>query len=374
MGAVKVWYYTLMPWPYHYGEVRYPFEASHFDRQRAPELYRGYMDLFRRADELGYDGIALAEHHYTKIGTAPSPNLIAAAVATHTDNVKIAILGDCLPLHSHPVRLAEELAMIDVLSNGRLVAGFIRGGGREYHAYGIDIANGRSMFQEAWDLIVKAWTDPEPFAWHGEHFNYDVVSILPRPIQQPHPPVVAAANTAESIEWAAQHHAPLFMGFASEQQIVEGFAYYRRYAEEHCGWNPTADDMGIIGPVYVSTSDASARDEAEAHVMVHYDELSNLYTGDLRQFTERRLSERSYAYRSETSEAPQRQQSADYATLARQRYYIGSPETVTRRILERKEKLGVGIFAGVTPFGSMEPPQAMKSIELFAREVLPNLG
>ncbi len=370
---MKVWYYTLMPWPYAYGTIPYPFPAAHFDRALAPGLYQGYLELFRHAEDLGYDGIALAEHHSTKIGTAPSPNLIAAAVAAQTSRVTIAILGDCLPLHGHPLRLAEELAMIDVLSNGRLVAGFIRGGGREYQAYGVDIAQGRSMFEEAWDLIVKAWTEPEPFAWHGTHYHYDSVSILPRPIQQPHPPVVAAATTAESIEFAARHHAPLFMGFAPEQQIIEGFAYYRRFAETECGWSPTSDDMGIIGPVYVSNSDASARSEAEAHMLVHYEELASLTQGALRAFTARRESERSYAYRSPATTAHEAPPRADYETLSRQRYYVGSPDTVTRRLLEKKEKLGIGLFAGVTPFGSMEPAQARQSMELFAREVLPNL-
>jgi alkanesulfonate monooxygenase SsuD/methylene tetrahydromethanopterin reductase-like flavin-dependent oxidoreductase (luciferase family) len=371
---MKVWYYTLMPWPYHYGEVPWPFPGSRYEAERAPELYRGYLDLFRAADELGYDGLALAEHHYTKVGTAPSPNVMAAVLATHTRNAKIGLLGNCLPLHGQPVRLAEELAMIDVMSGGRLMAGFIRGGGREYYAFGIDIAAGRSMFEEAWDLIVKAWTEPEPFAWHGKHYHYDVVSILPRPLQQPHPPVVAAATTAESIEWAARHHAPLLMGFASTQQMIEGFEYYRRFAHDECGWDPTPDDMGIIGPTYVSVSDASARVEAEEHVFAHHEELANLISGGpLREFTQRRLSERSYAYRSAGGADERRAETADYETLARQRYYIGSPDTVISRIQQRQKELGVGLFATVTPFGSMEPPQAMKSIELFAREVLPHL-
>ncbi len=371
---MKVWYYTLMPWPYRYGEIPYPFPGKMFEPKRAPELYRGYLNLFRRADELGYDGIALAEHHYTKVGTAPSPNLMAAVAATHTQNAKIALLGDCLPLHAHPVRLAEELAMLDVMSNGRLVAGFIRGGVREYHAFGVDIANGRGMFEEAWDLIVKAWTEPEPFEWHGTYYTYDVVSILPRPLQQPHPPVVAAATSAETIEWAARHHAPLLMGFASTEQMVEGFGYYRRFAHEECGWDPTPDEMGIIGPTYVSTSDAAARAEAEDHVFVHYNELASILSGGaLRGMNELRNSERSYAYRSSSAPDERHLVAADYEALARQRYYIGGPDTVIQRIQDRQRELGVGLFCPVTPFGSMEPPQAMKSLELFAREVLPSL-
>jgi alkanesulfonate monooxygenase SsuD/methylene tetrahydromethanopterin reductase-like flavin-dependent oxidoreductase (luciferase family) len=372
---VKIWYYTLMPWPYQYGEIPYPFPGGMFERDRAQGLYAAYLDLFRRADELGFDGIALAEHHYTKVGTAPSPNLLAAVVATHTHHVKIGLLGNCLPLHGHPVRLAEELAMIDVLSGGRLMAGFIRGGGREYHAFGVDIAEGRAMFEEAWELIVKAWTDPEPFAWHSAHYRYDVVSIVPRPLQQPHPPVLAAGTTAETLEWAAQHHAPLLMGFGTTQQIKDGIAYYRGYAEEKCGWKPGPEDVGLIGPTYVSNSDASAREEAEEAMRVHHEELVLLTSGGpLRAFTQQRLSERSYAYRSAPGREPGvTAETPDYETLARERYYVGSPDTVTQRILDKQKEFGIGFFAAITPFGDMEPPQALRSVELFAKEVLPHL-
>ena len=98
---MEVWYYTLMPWPYDHGEIPFPFPARHYDRARALQLCQGFLDLFRHAEALGYDGVALAEHHATKVGTAPSPNLMAAAIATQTSRVKIALLGDCLPLHTH---------------------------------------------------------------------------------------------------------------------------------------------------------------------------------------------------------------------------------------------------------------------------------
>jgi alkanesulfonate monooxygenase SsuD/methylene tetrahydromethanopterin reductase-like flavin-dependent oxidoreductase (luciferase family) len=205
---VKVWLFDIMPWPYRQWEIPHPFPGRLFDRQLGKELYDGHLALYRRADELGYDGVCFAEHHYGTNSVDPSPNLMAAAVATQTSSCKLVVLGNCLPMHGHPVRLAEELAMIDVLSGGRLISGFIRGGGGEYYAYNVDITKGRAMFNEAADLIVKAWTEEEPFAWHSEHYDYDVVSILPRPIQQPHPPVICAANSAESIEFAAQHHYP----------------------------------------------------------------------------------------------------------------------------------------------------------------------
>src|SRR5688572_14745985 len=183
---------STMAWPYRFSDelIPSPFPRRLFDGELAAELYRDYLRLFRQADELGFDAIFIAEHHYNKTGTAPSPNLMAAAVATQTKNARIGLMGNCLPLHAHPVRLAEELAMLDVLSGGRLISGFLRGNSTEYEHYGVDIAKARGMFEEAWQLIVKAWTEEEPFAWHSENYHYDVVSILPRPIQQPHPTIM----------------------------------------------------------------------------------------------------------------------------------------------------------------------------------------
>src|SRR5438477_7217922 len=174
---MQVWLFDIMPWPYRQAEIPHPFPGRLFDRALGKELYDGHLALYRRADELGYDGVCFAEHHYGTNSVDPSPNLMAAAVARETSNCKLVIMGNCLPLHGHPVRLAEELAMIDVLSGGRLVSGFIRGGTREYESYSVDIRHGRELYEEAWELIVKAWTEDEPFAWHSEHYRYDVVSI-----------------------------------------------------------------------------------------------------------------------------------------------------------------------------------------------------
>lgn len=370
---MKVWLFDIMQWPYRQWEIPYPFPGYMWDRELSQEHYQGHLDLLRRADELGYDGVCLAEHHYGFQGTAPSPNLMAAAVATHTSSAKIVLMGNCLPIHGHPVRLAEELAMIDVLSNGRLVSGFLRGTARESHAYGIDNKEVRTRYEEAWELIVKAWTEEEPFAWHSEHFNYDVVSILPRPIQQPHPPVVAAANSAESIEWAAQHHASLLTSFAPTEQIAETFGYYRKYAQEQCGWTPRPEDTGVSRQVYVSTTDAKAREEVEEHALQFYGNIATHVQG-ASNLQKDRVTERSYAYKTMQHRTMPSGADAKYEAVMRDGYLIaGSPDTVTRRIKEQQEALGVGLFLTYYPFGTMEIPQAKKNLELFASEVLPHL-
>jgi alkanesulfonate monooxygenase SsuD/methylene tetrahydromethanopterin reductase-like flavin-dependent oxidoreductase (luciferase family) len=346
-----------------------------WDQGFASELYTETLAINRRADELGFDGVCFAEHHYGTTSITPSPNLTAAATATHTSNAKIVLMGNCLPLHAHPVRVAEELAMIDVMSGGRLVSGFIRGGVREYSAYGIEIRQGREMFQEAWDLIVKCWTDDEPFAWHGKHYDYDVVSILPRPLQEPHPQIILGGNTAESIEWAAQHHVPLLTSLSPTSQIIETFDYYRSYAAKECGWTPSAKHTGVSRHVYVSSSDKKAREEAADHVRLTFrapgkrDDAAEMNSGDSGRHTDR-----SFAYKTEEHQHRPRANDMQYEQLERDGYIIvGGPDTVVRKIKEQQETLGVGTFIIYCPFGAMEPAETRRVVELFGKEVLPHL-
>lgn len=370
---MKVWLFDIMPWPYRQAEIPHPFPGHMYDRQLGKELYDGHLALYQRADELGYDGVCFAEHHYGTNSVDPSPNLMAAAVATHTSNCKIVIMGNCLPMHGHPVRLAEELAMLDVLSNGRLVSGFIRGGGGEYWAYNVDVTKGRSMFNEAADLIVKAWTDDEPFAWHGEHYDYDVVSILPRPLQRPHPPVIMAGNSAESIEWAAERRYPLFTSFSPTWQIAETFSYYRKYAEEECSWTPTPEHMGVSRQCYVAETDAKARDEVEEHALTFYNVLASPQKqAEMKEVNARRNTERSFAYKTQEHVHLAQAAGTTWESVQERGLLIaGSPDTVIRKIREQKDTLGVGTFLSYLPFGTLEPKHAMKSLELFAKEVLP---
>jgi len=372
---LEVWLFNIMPWPWQAAEIPYPFPARMFDGSRAQELYASGIAIDRRADELGFDGICFAEHHYGRTAASPSPNVLAAAVATHTERAKIVLMGNCLALHGHPVRMAEELAMIDVMSGGRLVSGFIRGGTREYQSYGINIRDGREMFEESWDLIIKAWTEDEPFAWHSAHYDYDVVSILPRPIQQPHPPIIMGANTAESIEWAARHRVPLITSLSPTPQIAETFNYYRGFAQDECGWSPTPDFNGWSRHLYVSTTDAKAREECEEHLQNTFgSQKATTEVADMRQRDSGRHTERSFAYKTEQHEHRTIAERIDMDQLSEDGYIIvGSPETVTRRILDQQKALGAAIFIPYIPFGSMEPAQALKSVELFGKEVLPNL-
>jgi alkanesulfonate monooxygenase SsuD/methylene tetrahydromethanopterin reductase-like flavin-dependent oxidoreductase (luciferase family) len=372
---MKVWLFNLFPWStYTHEEIPYPFPGSMYDRDAGRELYDGCLALDRRADELGFDGIAVGEHHYATNSTLPSPNLIAAALAAQTQRAKIVLLGNCVPLH-HPIRLAEELAMLDVLSHGRLVAGFIRGGPREYYSYGVDIRDGREKFEEAWDLIVKAWTEPEPFEWHSAHYDYGLVSLIPRPLQQPHPKMMMAANSAESLEWAAQHHCGIATFFSTVEGVKEMFDYYRKYAQEECGWTPSPEDTAVSRHVFVAPTDAEAQELAAPYLQQLYGRRAQLWEKDeIRQMAEARVTERSFAYSTHGKRAmPIGARDDDPLIRAAHHTIFGSPDTVIRRIREDQAAMGSGLQITSLPFGPMPPSVAMQSLELFGKEVLLHL-
>ena len=176
------------------------------------KLYARYIGELELADQLGFDGICVNEHHQTAYGLMPAPNLIAAALARSTRQAKIAILGRALPLVSNPVAVAEEFAMLDQMSGGRIITGFVRGIGTEYFASGVNPTHSHERYYEAHELILRAWTEVGPFRYHGRHYQFDYVNLWPRPLQQPHPPVwIPSQGSSETIEWCASAQAQIHL-------------------------------------------------------------------------------------------------------------------------------------------------------------------
>ena len=175
-----------------------------YDPKKGAELYNRYLDELEYAETLGFDGVCVNEHHQTPYGMMPSPTVTASALARRTTKARIAILGNALPLRSQPFTIAEEHAMIDNITHGRLISGFVRGIGAEYHAFGINPATSLERFREAHDMIIRAWTEPGPFEFHGKHYNFEYVNVWPRPYQQPHPPIwIPSQGSRETVEFAA---------------------------------------------------------------------------------------------------------------------------------------------------------------------------
>ena len=217
------------------------------------------LEQFQLADELGFDWITLAEHHYAPLSLTPNPMVMAGAVSQRVRRAKIALLGANLP-SLNPVRVAEEFAMVDVLTGGRLVAGMLRGTATEYVTYGTNPAESRERFEEALQLILKAWTEPQPFGWLGRYYEYRTIAIWPRPIQQPHPPVFMSGSSPESGELAARHRLHLGLAFTTVPLAREAARYYREQAAA-AGWEPTSEHLLYRLPVHVADTDEQALED-----------------------------------------------------------------------------------------------------------------
>ncbi|MBO0684273.1 MAG: LLM class flavin-dependent oxidoreductase, partial [Candidatus Dormibacteraeota bacterium] len=179
-----------------------------------PELGRRAMEETlaeaRLADELGFDWVSVSEHHYGPFTITPNAAVWAAAVSQHVRRAKIALLGPLVSM-SNPVRVAEEIAMLDTLTGGRVVVLFLRGTPGEFATYHVNPDETRARTREASLLIARALTEPRPFGWEGRHFRFRNVSVWPGPVQRPHPPLFSSGNSFESATFAARQRHGLAM-------------------------------------------------------------------------------------------------------------------------------------------------------------------
>ena len=196
----------------------------------------------------------------------PSPNVIAGMLARRTKRAKIAVLGNGLPLRANPLRVAEEIAMLDVVTRGRVISGFVRGIGCEYLSLDLNPTFSRDMFHEAHDLIVRAWTQPGPFEFVGKHYQYRYVNVWPRPFTTPHPPIwLPSAGSSETIAFAAEHRYPYVTVFTPRENVKRLLESYRHCAREQFDYDPDPALLGYAPGTYVSDDEQRAKDEAAQH-------------------------------------------------------------------------------------------------------------
>jgi alkanesulfonate monooxygenase SsuD/methylene tetrahydromethanopterin reductase-like flavin-dependent oxidoreductase (luciferase family) len=236
----------------------WPISNNRFDARTAMELFRTYIDAKVYAEDCGFDEIGCNEHHMSPFGMMPNPNLIAASIVERTSTAGIFQCGNLLPL-TNPLRIAEEYAMLDVMSGGRLIAGLMRGIPHEYVAYNIAPDDSWGRMREAVELILKAWTEPEPFGWEGEHYQFRAVSIWPKPVQSPHPPLVMSGGSPTSAKFAAEHRAVMgILRVTDLDQAKQLIEIYKDQARAD-GWE-AGPDRFMVG---LPTAVAETFDEAK---------------------------------------------------------------------------------------------------------------
>ena len=375
---MEFYFFHLMPWPHlpadftrQHPSAWVTYTNGEFDPSRGHELYNRYLDELEYAEALGFDGICVNEHHQTAYGLMPSPNLIAGMLVQRTKGVKIAVLGNALPLRDHPLRVAEEIAMLDVISGGRVISGFVRGIGAEYHSFGANPAHSRERFMEAHDLIVKAWTTPGPFAWEGKHYSLRYVNVWPRPLQQPHPPIwIPSQGSGETIDWAAERRYTYMQTYTPVEQIKPFFDQYRA-AAERSGYRAAPEQLGWGVPVYVGETDAQAREEAWPHLDFFNNDLLRMppeFFFPPNYLTEQSM-ERVLAAKKSLVGGRKSWELIDSTSLA----VVGGPDTVCRRIEQAQQLLGFGRLIPFIQFGSLPADLTKRSVERFAEQVIPRL-
>src|SRR5712691_9383453 len=234
----------------------WPVPSGAYDPAVGAKAYRGMVERARFVEKLGFDWISLSEHHYSPRILTPSPPLSAAYLASQVDTIKIALLGPIVPV-SNPIRVAEELAMLDTMLPGRFVFGLLRGTTNEYLSYDLNPKEARERTDEGMELILKAWTEPQPFSWQGRYFQYRTVSIWPRPQEQPHRPTYALGVSAEAADFAARHQLGLGVSYGTFDLMAKSTGYYRERCA-HYGWEPGPDDVIYRANMILGETDDAA--------------------------------------------------------------------------------------------------------------------
>ncbi len=383
---MKVFIFDLLPYGEHLdhlkvdNELPFPLEKKHFNPRVAAQTYAEHLDAWAEMDRLGFDGIGFNEHHTSPYGLMNSPNLLAAAAAMRTRNVKLLIYGNLLPLHE-PLRLAEELAMLDCMSNGRLISGFARGIPREYNVYGVDQRQSRARYEEAYEIILKAW-DEEAFSYQGKFWSYKDVAIWPRPLQQPHPPIwIPITTSKESIEFAAKHNAPITPGLGG-RGLTEDIVRYYAQAMRRNGFTVTPQHLSIGAGAYIADSKAQAVKEiGPYHLYFHRTLFSH---GNITETSVAKttgyVTDASMDYiRPENLRTAARARAdfrnmtmADVARAAEEQPW-GTPDEVRDRIIAVAEHAGADTVLVSMNRGAMPQDMFLNQIRRFAAEVLPAL-
>jgi alkanesulfonate monooxygenase SsuD/methylene tetrahydromethanopterin reductase-like flavin-dependent oxidoreductase (luciferase family) len=355
--------------------------SSLFDPKRAHLMYNDFMDEMEYAAQCGFDAICVNEHHSNGYGLMPSPNLIASSLARRTTDTAICVMGNSLALYNPPTRVAEEFAMIDCISGGRLIAGFPVGSPMDTcYAYGQNPSLLRDRYHEAHDLVVKAWTETETFAFNGRFNQQRYVNIWPRPIQRPHPPIwVPGGGSVETWQWCAEMDYVYcylsYYGYKVGRATMDGFwSEMSRLSKDR---NPYR--AGFLQFVGVG--------ESRQHAMDLYGESAEYFYGKCLHIDPRFAGPPGY-----TTETTQRMglesqvsKAASYTDkfnrLAREMdaivdngyVIIGSPDEVVEQLREVATNLNVGHLMLLLQFGNMSKDLTRYNTKLFADQVMPKL-
>ena len=358
-----------------YDSGRLGFPNTYFNAEQAHVLYNEYHEQYALADEVGFDGIMSNEHHASYWCLKPSVNLDAAVISKVTKRAKIAILGNVIAIND-PIRMAEEIAMLDCFSGGRIISGFVRGTAVESLQGGIDPTENRERFEEAHDLIIKCWTTPGPFRYEGKFYHYRAVNPWVLPMQKPHPDIwFPGTGSPESVVWAATHGHP-YMNLGA---LVERTEYLKQVyidTAKEVGFKAGPEHFGYLLRVLVADTDERAEEIGRTFMWTinHRQKGPREHTDPPGYQSRAAVKVKMSTPTGSVSGAGGLGVGMSYEQLQEvNNIIVGTPQTVIRKLTHVMERIGPGYLHIYGNEGDMAHEHVMRSIELLGSEVIPAL-
>jgi alkanesulfonate monooxygenase SsuD/methylene tetrahydromethanopterin reductase-like flavin-dependent oxidoreductase (luciferase family) len=318
--------------------------------------YEQILEQSELLEELGYDAVWFGEHHYSGYSFG-NPAMIALAAASRTKRLRLGTGVSLIPLH-HPLRLAEEYAMLDVLSAGRLDYGVGRGFlSYAYDLFNIDMAQSHERYHEGVELIIKAWTAEGPFSFDGRFWNLRDYEFFPKPVQKPHPPIFAAgAGTPASFSWAGNRGLNLCTALFGPDKtlLMKGLKSYRETLSSN-GYNPAQRTITTVTQMYCGETKAEALRHGGRYTLNYYKFFAGLDSRGSQPSGARAL-------------AQARIEDLDAANLV----LLGDPDDLTRRITDVRDSFGIDLLLFEVAQGGASAQEVQRSLRLFAENVMPN--
>jgi len=320
-----------------------------------PQLYEERLQLIQAAERAGFFGYHLAEHHGTSLGMAPSPAVFLSAVAQRTSRIRFGPLAFLVPLYN-PLRLAEEICMLDNLSGGRLELGLSRGvSPHELACFGVDAAGTRPIFDEALEVIRRALTEPE-LNFEGRYYRYHDVPMMIKPLQKPYPPMWYPTHNPDSVGYAAMHgfHYAGLGPITALRQLTDK---YRSVWETHrqdphrINGHIEVPIIGTMRQIFVADTDAEAMAIGRAAYQSFFSSITQLW---------HRRGDHAVDQLFDLE-----------AGLALETILIGSPDTIREKVVRLAADSGINYLGGSFAWGSLTHAQSSRSLDLFVKEVMP---
>jgi len=322
----------------------------------AHEVYARAIEQAQASEALGFRNIWLAEHHFSTYGYLARPVQLATFIAARTTTLRVGTAVIVVPLH-HPLVIAEEIATLDILAGGRVDIGLGRGYQQyEFERLGLELDSARARWDESVDIILKALSG-EPFSYDGQLFKIPETTVFPQPVQKPHPPMWVTAQSTESVAATVRRGFNLLTGGYGVP--IERLAEFRQHFDQLIAEQKPhrIPDVAVQKAVYVTDNEADARDAAEEA------RWNMRVTLSLRNKYEQ--VERGHAIPVPAPNEPDTQDLLDRYLV------IGTPGTVIRQIRRIEDQVGISHFNCSFWFGEMDQSRVLKSMQLFASEVMP---